>query len=74
MAVVANPYSTRLGLILYEGDDDDGKPIERRTSYQVKYGVDHEDLYEVAEALASLSVSSLVEVVLDESSSLTKME
>lgn len=62
MALVTNPYNSRLTLLLYAGDDERGNPIIRRKSFNgVKYDASHEDVYAVALALASLQTYDLVE-------------
>lgn len=62
MAVMVNPYDTRLILTFYVGDDDEGQPMEKtKTFSRVKPTADNEDLYHVAQALASLQTFQLVE-------------
>ncbi|QZT35229.1 DUF1659 domain-containing protein [Caldalkalibacillus thermarum TA2.A1] len=59
---MSNPYDTRLILVFYVGDDEDGNPIERsKTFSRVKPTATDEDLYQVAQALASLQTHLLVE-------------
>ena len=62
MAIVSNPYDTRLMLVFYVGDDEEGHPIEKSKSFSgVKPDASNEDLYAVAQALASLQTYELVE-------------
>lgn len=70
MAVVRNPISSRLTLELYEGDDMEGNPINRRTSYAVKSTAAEQDLYDVSLSLASLTQSTVISTYLAENTML----
>lgn len=62
MAVTTNPIETRLRLVFYVGDDQDGNPIQKAKSFaNVKPTADNEDVYTVAQALASLQTYTLVQ-------------
>jgi hypothetical protein len=72
MAVVSNPYDTRLTLVFYVGDDDEGNPIERSKSFSgVKPEASNEDLFAVAQGLASLQTYPLVETERTDRATLT---
>lgn len=63
MAVVANPYDSRLTLTFYTGDDTEGNPLESTKSFaRVKHTATDQDVYDVAQALASLQTFVLVSV------------
>ncbi|MDQ0338522.1 hypothetical protein J2S00_001308 [Caldalkalibacillus uzonensis] len=75
MAVMSNPFDTRLTLIFYVGDDEEGNPIERsKTFSRVKPTAADVDLYEVAQALASLQTYTLVETERSDRATLINIE
>lgn len=62
MAIVTNPYDSRLTLHFYVGDDEEGNPIIRRKTFAgLKHDAANEDVYAVAQALASLQTYDWVE-------------
>lgn len=62
MAVVTNPLDTRLRLVFYVGDDLEGNPIQKvKTLANVKPTADNEDLYAIAQSLASLQSYTLIQ-------------
>lgn len=74
MAVQQQPTSSRVYLTYYEGDDIEGNPIENRTSYALRTSAAPQDVYDIANELASLCQHDLVDVMLTESSSLIDTE
>lgn len=74
MAVTTNPMDTRLRLVFYVGDDIEGNPIEKTKSFsRVKPTADNQDLYDVAQSLASLQSYTLVQTERSERSALEEI-
>ena len=73
MPVVIVPYDSRFQLNLVIGTDpDDGSPIIKRTYFSnVKDNATEQDIYDVANQLASLCKDSLDNIELDKSMQLT---
>lgn len=74
MAVTTNPMDTRLRLVFYVGDDIEGNPIEKTKSFsRVKPTADNQDLYDVAQSLASLQTYTLTQTERSERSALEEI-
>ena len=73
MPVVVVPYDSRLQLNLVTGTDpEDGSPIIKRTYFSnVKNAAAEQDIFDVANSLASLQKDSLDGIELDKSMQLT---
>ena len=63
MAVTTNPIETRLRLVFYVGDDQDGNPIQKAKSFaNVKPTASkNEDMYTVATSVGQSPTYTLVQ-------------
>ncbi len=71
---VKDTKSARLNLVYYEGSDDEGNAILKRSGYEVKVDAQPIDLLTVGRALGSLSEFDLYELGLTETSKLDDAE
>ncbi|WP_059103413.1 DUF1659 domain-containing protein [Shouchella shacheensis] len=62
------PISTRLGLVMQAGFDEQDNPIVRRSSYAVQSDADLEQLLAVADVFRSLCSLPVTDVTLSENS------
>ena len=63
MAVNATPIGTQLIMRLNTGMDEDMNPVYRNRSFRnVKHTATHDDLFELAEEIATLQINPLAQV------------
>ncbi|MDK2800159.1 MAG: hypothetical protein PWP27_2363 [Clostridiales bacterium] len=64
MPVVANPLESRLQLKLTVGTDENGKPIiKTKTLSNVKPSATNQDTMDVAQALSTLQIHTVADVI-----------